>query len=281
MKTLATVVAAAVAATLIAGAAHAVTITVTPSLAPNAFGPASFGPWTSNAVNALYNGQSSAGTPGTPTFYLAQSNVEAKDLVVTNFPSWMGQADPATAFGAAYGAEGGNRGHFGLVILGEGQQFSISELSFTGTSTDPGHLLNFALDGYDYSTSYVGVLAGGDGTVGTGDDVFVTSGPSTQLVDALFGRGSGNAIEGLCTGCTVAQQQAAIDAAAASFGGAPFQFTGEYQLRAVTGALVAEGSGSFNVAGVPEPSAWALMLIGFGGLGAALRRRRAVPTAVA
>jgi hypothetical protein len=29
--------------------------------------------------------------------------------------------------------------------------------------------------------------------------------------------------------------------------------------------------------GVPEPAAWALMLMGFGGLGAMLRRRRAVP----
>ena len=28
--------------------------------------------------------------------------------------------------------------------------------------------------------------------------------------------------------------------------------------------------------GVPEPAAWAMMLVGFGGLGAVLRRRRAM-----
>jgi hypothetical protein len=37
-----------------------------------------------------------------------------------------------------------------------------------------------------------------------------------------------------------------------------------------TGALVV----GVNVAGVPEPASWVLMLVGFGGLGAALRSRR-------
>ena len=32
-------------------------------------------------------------------------------------------------------------------------------------------------------------------------------------------------------------------------------------------------------AGVPEPATWALMLVGFGGLGAALRSRRSRPVA--
>ena len=32
--------------------------------------------------------------------------------------------------------------------------------------------------------------------------------------------------------------------------------------------------------GVPEPSTWAMMLLGFGGLGALLRRRRAAPLAI-
>jgi hypothetical protein len=33
----------------------------------------------------------------------------------------------------------------------------------------------------------------------------------------------------------------------------------------------------FNAAGVPEPAAWAMMLVGFFGMGSALRRRRAAP----
>ncbi|MFI4965908.1 MAG: PEPxxWA-CTERM sorting domain-containing protein [Caulobacterales bacterium] len=39
------------------------------------------------------------------------------------------------------------------------------------------------------------------------------------------------------------------------------------------------GSDAVDVAGVPEPASWALMLMGFGGMGALLRRRR--PRAVA
>ncbi|HEV7385737.1 MAG TPA: PEPxxWA-CTERM sorting domain-containing protein [Phenylobacterium sp.] len=269
---------AAAAVTAAAGAAHAVTITVTPTLAPNAFGSPSFAPWAGNAFTALYNGQASAGAPGTPSYFQAQSNVQAKDLVVTNFSAWMGQAEP----GGAFGGEFGNRGHFGLSILGDGAQFSISQLSFSATSTDPGDLLAFGfLTGeYDYSSSYVGVLAGDDGVVGTGDDTFVTSGANTQLVDALFGRGSGNSLAALCGGCTPAQEQAAIDAAAGSFGTQAFKYTGTYQLRAVTGALIAEGSGTFNV-GIPEPSTWALSIVGFGFVGGALRRRRTGPALAA
>jgi hypothetical protein len=37
------------------------------------------------------------------------------------------------------------------------------------------------------------------------------------------------------------------------------------------------GAGSFQASlAVPEPAAWALMLVGFGGLGAVLRRRRSI-----
>ncbi|MGZ3377786.1 MAG: PEPxxWA-CTERM sorting domain-containing protein [Phenylobacterium sp.] len=36
---------------------------------------------------------------------------------------------------------------------------------------------------------------------------------------------------------------------------------------------------TFNGGAVPEPAAWALMLLGFGGMGAALRRRRMLVTA--
>ena len=36
-----------------------------------------------------------------------------------------------------------------------------------------------------------------------------------------------------------------------------------------------------TTAGVPEPAAWGLMILGFGGIGAAMRRRRATPAMVA
>lgn len=43
--------------------------------------------------------------------------------------------------------------------------------------------------------------------------------------------------------------------------------------------LLGAGGGSIFNPGVPEPASWALMILGFGGVGATLRRRRAVPTA--
>jgi hypothetical protein len=40
--------------------------------------------------------------------------------------------------------------------------------------------------------------------------------------------------------------------------------------------------GSITIPGIPEPATWAMMLIGFGGLGAAMRmRRRGVGSALA
>jgi hypothetical protein len=46
-------------------------------------------------------------------------------------------------------------------------------------------------------------------------------------------------------------------------------------------ASIGELTVNGNLAGVPEPTSWALMLVGFGGLGAALRRSRRTLVAVA
>ena len=40
-------------------------------------------------------------------------------------------------------------------------------------------------------------------------------------------------------------------------------------------------SGTFNLTAVPEPATWAMMLVGFGGLGVAMRSRRKMATATA
>ena len=39
--------------------------------------------------------------------------------------------------------------------------------------------------------------------------------------------------------------------------------------------------GTFNLTAVPEPASWAMMLVGFGGLGVAMRSRRKLATATA
>jgi hypothetical protein len=270
MKTSALALTAALA--LGASAAHAgIEITVTPWLAPNAYGSPSFAPASANAVDALYNGQTSGGTPGTPSFFQAQPNVQASEAVVTTFASWKGQVDPGVTVGPAFANEYGNRMTFGVSIVGTGQtMFSISQLSFNAVSNDPGDELGFGYGAgdYDYAAgNWVGVLYGADGKLGGGDDTFVTDGSNTQLVNAIFGRGSGNSIpnNGADPVGTLAEQQASLQAAAALTAQAT-QFTGTYRIGDF------HGSGTFNIA-VPEPASWALMILGFGGVGAAMRRR--------
>jgi hypothetical protein len=51
-----------------------------------------------------------------------------------------------------------------------------------------------------------------------------------------------------------------------------YRFT--YTLNSPSGGATLSGNASFYQAAVPEPATWALMLIGFGGIGMAMRRRR-------
>jgi hypothetical protein len=263
----------ALTAAIVLGASSAqaaINITVTPWLAPNAFGSPSFGPAAANAVDALYNGQTSGGTAGAPSFFQAQSNVQANETIVTDFASWKGQVNPGVTVGPAFANEYGNRMTFGLSVVGTGgTMFSISQLSFNAVSNDAADALGFsyATGDYDYiAGNYVGVLYGADGQLGGGDDTFVTDGPNTQLVNAIFGRGSGNSFPNDPTDpvSTLAEQQASLQAAA-YFAGQPTVFTGTYRIGDFS------GSGAFDIA-VPEPASWALMILGFGGVGGALRR---------
>jgi hypothetical protein len=237
------------------------------TLAPNQFGSPNYNTWQSNALNALENGLTSSGTPGTPGYYQTVTTVDPQDLTVTSFNSWLGTINPGSAFGLAFAGEFGNRGTFPLVIDGNGQQFSISELSFNATSSDPGDVLGFGFGtgSYDYSDAYVGGILTGD----PADPIeFITSGPSTQLVDFLWGRGSGNSLwpcgpTDPVTCSTDAQEQAEIFAQAATIAGATY--TGTYTLTDPNNNVLGSASATFDIT-TPEPSTLALLALGLASL---------------
>jgi hypothetical protein len=114
-------------------------------------------------------------------------------------------------------------------------------------SNDAADVLGFSygIGSYDYSNEYVGIIYGG------GSPTYVASGPNTQLVDRIVGRGSGNAIDAYCTACTTAQQQAAILAQLSLLDTVTF-FTGTYTMSDASGSQLAMGSGTLN--GSPERS---------------------------
>jgi hypothetical protein len=103
---------------------------------------------------------------------------------------------------------------------------------------------------------YFGYVVNRDQTTGQAYDQqtveFQVTAPGIALTDALDKTGQSYTPNGFFF---------AVDVATLDAAGAP-----------IATGLVGSGAGVV----VPEPAAWTLMLLGFGGLGAALRRRRAV-----
>jgi hypothetical protein len=102
-----------------------------------------------------------------------------------------------------------------------------------------------------YTSARVGILAGPDGKVGTADDVYITSGPATQLVDALDYVGIGNAYWPADAG-----EMATLVNAINTQG---LTVTGGYTITDGDGTILGTTSNSI---GTPEPGTAGLMLGG-------------------
>jgi hypothetical protein len=247
------------------------TINVYPALAPNVFGSPSFTPWESNVITALQNNQTSGGNPAFPSYYQQIPNGSlVNPWLVSEFPSWLTKANPGTVFGPDFAGEFGNRMYFNLHIVGNGQRYSLNQLSFVATSTDVDNFLGFTVNAgsYNYGSGFVGLNYGGDNAPGGGDDFFITGGANTQLFDELYARGSGNANAAL-NSSPGATDQDKLNNVLDSMPDA-YEFRGVYTLDGTSG-------NAFVVVSVPEPAT--VMLTAAGGMGLGLvgwkiRKRR-------
>lgn len=181
------------AASMLCTSAFGVNIDVYPVIHPNAFGSPNFTESYQNGVYALQNGLDTYGT-GPATWTKVTGPLSVFDTVVTGFPSWNSDADPAGTYGSEYAFELGNRLHFDYHAYSGDPNVTIdiADMSFSMVSTDPGATLTWAFPSYTYGPHRVGVNYGPDGLLGTGDDIVLTSG--TGPVHEIFaGGGSGNA----------------------------------------------------------------------------------------
>jgi len=202
-------IAAAMVCTSISQAAI-VRFDVVPSYGPNAFGSPSWSGYLSNAQTALMMGSpANIGDRNTdPTAFelvdpanpFAPANeIQPSEMIVTPFNSWRGMAGPSAPFAGEFG----NRVQFGFALETDGfGQLDIATLDIEWTKQwmnndaamdtsaiilDP--LTQGTFLTATYTAATIGVLYGGDGAVGGGDDTILSSG--TGPVDAIYSVGVG------------------------------------------------------------------------------------------
>jgi hypothetical protein len=234
---------------MVPAVAGSINMTTYWSPAVNAYGSPNWVAYATNAIAGIKAGGVTTGSD--PATYRSINVLQAGDVIVTSFPSWEGQANPADPFNQ----EVGTRLHLGLLAYGVGGlQFSLSNLSFFMHSSDSADALDFVgtFDSTDvYNANRVGILKGVDGVVGTADDVLITSGSSTQLVDGLAYVGIGNAYW--------PANPADMAALVGTINTQGLTVTGGYTITDGNGNLLGATSNSI---GTPEPGTLGLLLGG-------------------
>lgn len=120
---------------------------------------------------------------------------------------------------------------------------------------------------------------------GNWSSVATTRTNDTGTVQISSGTGFGNSI--LSTGFFTLSDAGSLSNLFASLGGGSLAFTlfdvdpndnfYDFTL-GVDGSLIDIGQGPIVTPGIPEPATWAMMVLGFGAIGTAIRRRRTVPS---
>lgn len=247
---------------------------VVASPAPNFSNLPAFQSYNVNALNSLENGLGDIGDRGTDPAayetYADGSSIGIFELIVSNFNSWRGQADPSSPFDNQLG----NRLHFGVHIVGDGStQFRLEDLQYEIDSTDD--VLDFSGDfvGQSYSEFRIGIDWGADRAKGGGDDLLINSGAATQFVDELVYVGVGNAYDASNESGVTDQDK--IDSLTSGFT-SPVDVTGSYTLNDDQGSLLGTDSTTVTIVpvAVPEPASSSLAFL-MGIVVTCRRRKRA------
>jgi hypothetical protein len=243
-------------------------------------GAASFAAWAPNAIQGIRNGFQPVGNfANAPTAFQPITSFNLRDVIPTSdFNSWRGFASPQ----APFANELGNLLYSPIDIVDRGAKLSLSQVVFTGVSSDnpnnpAGSLLGSVLDlkNFSYNSGRVGIIHNPDGTT-----TLVTSGSSDQLVDEIVYRGVGSYDVDLQVAGSGKTGQQLLDAEVGVFARAmPLSFSANYtvykdNVSRDPGSILASSTATISANAIPEPSCLALAAVGgLAFLGAAWRRR--------